>query len=208
MTLRDIKLEALKLMGVDTIAETDESLDSIATDDNYKDYMAGMAGAINRAYSRIESKETLPVKTHMLDEPQAVASGLYSRYDLSAIADLDKVERVTYDDGDRYYNGNCDFQFEGDTLILNRIHKGKYIVLYRPRIPRVLSTTSNETELSFPDKIAVLIPYFIVGDLFRGDELRDANEMRNYFEAGLDEIQEQQVNKQGRVDITYNFMEM
>ena len=86
------------------------------------------------------------------------------------------------------YEGNAEFRMEGNVLVLPLFTDEVYTVLYYPSIPRITSETSDEEELSIPDKIAAHIPYFVKGDLFRDDEPNEANEARNWFEAAMEQI--------------------
>lgn len=54
--------------------------------------------------------------------------------------------------------------------------------------PYVLRTTPDAEELRMPEGIAVLLPYYIAGDLYRHEEPAQAAEWRNYYEAGMSQF--------------------
>lgn len=57
MTITDIKKEALKLMFTNQDNEIDtQDIDTLASDENYGDYLNNMNGSINRALVRLKSK--------------------------------------------------------------------------------------------------------------------------------------------------------
>ncbi len=207
MKLGEIKMQALRLMFVTATADHEgEDLSILAGDEECKDYIAGMPGAINRCFANLESRDVLPVKRAVLSKFSGEVYGGSVRYTLSSILpDLFKVERVVWEREKGGYNSSVGYTREGDTLLLSEIADGeRYIILYRPRIKRVTSLTDNETEIDIPDHIAALIPYFIKGELFRIDEPDEAQEARNLYEAGLLDIAYESQGVQGKVKTVYS----
>ena len=208
MKYGDILIEALKLMFVNMGNDISaDELDTYAQDDNYKSYLVNMPGSINRCFSAIEHKGVLPSKAKVLSLSEGVASGAFVRFNLSSIIeDFYDVDRVVSETDDGEYCGDCDYQTEGDTLVLDRYEEDEttYTILYRPTIPRVNSLTDKDTEIAIPENIATLIPYFIKGDLYRDDEPNEASEARNWFEAGIEEIYLKRANKSGRVKSVFS----
>ena len=136
-----------------------------------------------------------------------VASGAFIRFNLpSLIENFYDIDRVVSETSDGEYCGDCDYQTEGDTLVLERYDDEDitYTVLYRPTIPRVDSLTDDDWEIPVPENIAALIPYFVKGDLYRDDEPNEASEARNWFEAGIEEILLRKTNKVSRVKTIYS----
>ena len=182
MKLGEIKIEALKLMFASyEIDFTEAQLNEKAASDTYRDYLINMPGAINRAFAVIENKGVLPSKSIEVDS--AV---------LKLPADVLAVDRVVYK-GKGEYIPNFPYALEGNTLILHdQIREGEqYTLYYKPRITRVSSGTSNEkdlTEYGIPDYIAVYIPYFIKGELYREEQPGEASEAHNLFMKALDEL--------------------
>ena len=201
MRIGDIKAEALRIMFVnnDDMIKVD-SLSDLAGLENYRTYLLNMNGSINRCFSAIERKRVLPLKEFVLSQSNALASGYFSRFDLSdLIPDFYDLERVVYE-CDEAYIGDLDYRREGNTLILNRVNSdGVYRALYYPRIKRLTDLSGYLEELDVPDEIACLIPYFIKGDLYRDDEPNEASEARNWFEQGIDELVQQRAEKHGSV---------
>lgn len=208
MKYGDIKIEALKLMFVnmgDDISA--DKLEKYEQDDTYNSYLVNMPGSINRCFSVLENKSVLPPKAKDLAVSDGVASGAFIRFDLTVvISDFYDIERVASETADGEYCGDCDYQREGDTLVLERYDDEdiRYIVLYRPMIPRVKSNTDSDFELPLPENIASLIPYFIKGDLYRDDEPNEASEARNWFEASIDEILSRKTNKVNKTKTVYS----
>lgn len=208
MKYGDIKIEALKLMFVNMGDDiTIDKLETYEQDDTYNAYLVNMPGSINRCFSALESKGVLPSKSKTLTALEGVASGAFIRFDLpSTIDNYCDIDRVVSETADGEYCGDCDYQIEGDTLVLERFDDEDitYTVLYRPTIPRVELLTDNEWEVPIPENIVALIPYFVKGDLYRDDEPNEASEARNWFESGIEEILLRKTNKVSRIKTVYS----
>ena len=204
MKLKDIKLETLRMMGV-TAVINDEDLTRLAADEECKDYMAYMPGAINRCFSNLEGRDVLPIKRAVLSPFSGESYGGGVRYELpQAVPDLFKIERIAYESQRYGYTGHVGYTKEGDTLLLREIGEGeRYIILYRPRLRRITSFTDDETELDIPENIASLVPYFVKSELFRQDEPDEAQEARNWYEGGLADIISEAEAVQTRVQSVY-----
>ena len=202
MKLGEIKIEALKLMFVNyNIDFNIEELPNLALDENYGSYLVNMPGAINRCFASIEEKGVLPVKTYILNKNEGLASDYYMRFDLpSIIDDYFDVERIVCEPKSGEYIGDYEYFREGNVLVIQNFSEGdKYILLYRPKINRIDSLTEDIEEINIPDNIAVNIPYFIKGDLYRDDEPNEASEARNWYEAAMDSLLNSRANKISRV---------
>lgn len=208
MKYGDIKIEALKLMFINMGDDiTVDKLDTYAQDDTYSGYLVNMPGSVNRCFSVLESRGVLPPESKTLTASDGVASGAFIRFNLpSLIENFYNIDRVVSETSDGEYCGDCDYQTEGDTLVLERYDDEDitYTVLYRPTIPRVESLTDDDWEIPVPENIAALIPYFVKGDLYRDDEPNEASEARNWFEAGIEEILLRKTNKVSRVKTIYS----
>ena len=208
MKYGDIKIEALKLMFINMGDDiTVDKLDTYAQDDTYSGYLVNMPGSVNRCFSVLESRGVLPPESKTLTASDGVASGAFIRFNLpSLIENFYDIDRVVSETSDGEYCGDCDYQTEGDTLVLERYNDKDitYTVLYRPTIPRVESLTDDDWEIPVPENIAALIPYFVKGDLYRDDEPNEASEARNWFEAGIEEILLRKTNKVSRVKTVYS----
>ena len=207
MKLGEIKMQALRLMFVQATADHEsDDLSVLKSDEECKDYLANMPGAINRCLANLESRNVLPIKRAILSRFSGEVYGGCVRYELSAILpDLFKVERVVWEREKGGYNSSVGYTGEGDTLLLAEIADGeRYIILYRPRVKRVTPLSDDATELDIPEHIAALIPYFIKGELYRIDEPDEAQEARNLYEAGLAEIVQESCGVQSKVKTVYS----
>ena len=212
MKLGEFKLEALKLMfvelGYNENYDTNELIERIAYNENYRDYMYNMPGAINRCFSILEEKRVLPTKRKELIRQETGSNGVL-RFDLDLIEDFFDIDRVVYDNDNGEYVGSCDYQREGNVIILPPIgEEERYTVLYKPRLQRITSKTDNGMDVPIPDHIAAYVPYFIKGDLYRDDEPNEASEARNWFEAAIESTLESRANKVNGVQNTYSQTEM
>ena len=208
MTLGEIKLEALRIMFVDaiTLFEKNDALESLEEETECKDYLAGMPGAINRCFANLESRDILPQKRAVLSDFPGEKFGGRIRYVLSEfIPDFFKIERIVKENQRGGYDSSVDYSKEGDTLVIAECEEDeRYIIIYRPKLQRVTALTDNETEIQLPDNIAALVPYFIKSELYRIDEPDEAQEARNWYEAGITEIAFENDTVQGRVKSVYS----
>lgn len=211
MKLGRIKIETLKLMFAspnDVLTERD--LPIYTTSEQYKVYIAAMPGAINRCFADMESKRVIPVKNRYLSEEDGEVYGdaIQVRYNLKdIITDLGTLERVTCETVYGAYNGDCEYSREGDTIILPNIREEhRYNVLYRPKMEIVSTGTSDNTEIPLPDYLAIQIPYFVKGEIYRDDEPNEASEARNWYEAAMQQFigeENMKGNHQGAVQSVY-----
>lgn len=201
MKLGEIKIEALKLMfatGNRDVGVSD--LEGMVHEEEYADYLLAMPGAVNRCFAVLEERRVLPTKSYTMKSGCCDAA--------TEIPDFFDVDRIVYD-GPRGYDSCCEYAREGDLVfITNYDAAGTYRLLYKPSLKRIGSLTSEEYELDIPDRIACLIPYYIKGDAFRIDEVDEAQEAFNRFEAALLEISKREDGVQQRVSDRYSFMEV
>lgn len=189
MKIGDIKIEALKLMfssyDWDYSAEQMEELEA---SEQFRDHLINMPGAINRCFAAIENKGVLPCKSHTYTGKEGDIDAVSINMS-TAVSDFLDVDRVSYRGKFGDYQPSFPFMREGDTLLLEGIYPGDtYTVMYRPRISRVYSDSTELSELGVPDRIAAFIPYFIKGDLFREEDAAEASNARAWFEAAMDEL--------------------
>jgi len=191
MTIGEIKLDAMNLMFARS-----ESLETLEQDENYRDYMINLTGAINRSFSSIEEKRVLPTKAKALTN--GVVRGTWLRFEYNEF----DIDRIVFE-SDTEYRGSVSYMVEGDNLVVEN-KTGTYTLIYRPTIPRITSITLNSTELDIPDSIASAIPYYIKGDLYRDDEPDEASEARAYYEAQMSQIQKKSDGVQRCVEARYS----
>lgn len=207
MTLGEIKIETLKLMF--TNLDNDIRVDTLGVnllDENYRDYLINMPGGINRCFSSLEEKRVLPSRSMQLNFTDGLASGSYWRYDLNKISDFFDIERIVRESDDGEYDGDYEWRREANILVLANDEDATYTLIYKPRLARITSSTSNDTELGIPDYIASYIPYFLKGELYRDDEPNEASEARNWYEQAMEELLLSQTNngKINRVKEVYS----
>ena len=211
MKLGEIKIEALKLMfaNYNTDIDIDKIID-LYDDENYGYYLVNMNGSINRCFSALEEKLVLPSKNFVLNKTLAEVSCGKMRFNLDEIlTDYFAIDRVIYENEYGEYNGNINFEMEGNVLVLPEIGaRESYRLLYKPSLERVSADTEEDTELNIPNSIATHIPYFIKGDLYRDDEPNEASEARNWFEQAMTELHSKQDTNMNRVDTIFSQTEM
>ena len=208
MKLGDIKIEALKLMfanGHEDIGV--EQIETMEQTEEYGDYLIAMNGSINRCFADLESRCILPVKSFSLPGGEKEnKEPLY--FDLEEqISDYFYIERLIYEaDGAVWEEDELESYLLGNTLLLPWFdgEKEGYRVVYRPKLERLLPYTSNDTELAVPEYIAAIIPYWIKSELYRGDEVNEAGEARNWYEAAIRQAQSVGGRKQGRSKSVYS----
>ncbi len=218
MKLGEIKIEALRLMFAgDQKDMTVDSLIIMNYEEEYRDYLLKMPFAINRCFSLLEEKRVLPTKSVSINSKKDFFEGdkqasppkpVFINKEIELPEDFFDVERIVYDGPDGY-RSNCEYYREGDKLFIkNREIKGEYRLLYKPSLPRITSMTPNNEELLIPDRIACFIPYFIKAELFRMDEPDEANEARNWFEAAIESISNNNGGVQTHVEDKFSFEEV
>lgn len=200
MKLGEIKIEALKLMFAGYGDElTVDNLEDYLTDENYKNYLVNMPGAINRCFSVLEHKKVLPLCSVPLFMEQAEEVHGRLRFDLKEqIKDFCSIERVVID-GKNGYESAQPYTIEAGVLVLSAEaaeDDAVIRVLYRPKLARLTFASGDHLDLAVPDDIACHIPYFIKGDLYREDEPEEAGEARNFFEAAMEEIKRNEMPDQ------------
>lgn len=203
MKIGEIKVEAIKLMfanyGFDMSIN---DLQKMLADENYGSYIVNMNGSIARALDRIENACVVPLKRKEISFEDCQLDKYFLSFDTNKIDDLFLIDRVTarYSNGE--YDGNANYSIEGDILLLDN-KATTYTILYYPTIKTVNESVLDTDELWIPDKIARLIPYFIKGDLYQEEEPDLAADARNIFEASLDDLKNQNQNKQNYIHQVY-----
>jgi len=191
MTLNDIKKAALALMFTnysDDLADVD--VDTLSSEE-YTQYLVNMNASINRCLGRIESAGVLPLKTQEITTATTGSvSGNFARYDLSLLANLFKsVSRIAKESASGEYIPSVKYHLEGTTVVLPPLETGeKYIIIYRPKAPRVSIGSPSYAVVNVPENIAEIIPYYIKADLYEEDEPDLALQARNIFESLLAQL--------------------
>ena len=197
MKVGDIKIEAIKLMFTNYAYDMSiDDLQRMISDENYGSYIVNMNGSIARAIDRIENACVVPVKRRTIKANEITPGAVFDRFDTSKIPDLFQIDRLTaeYPDGD--YDGNAEYEEEGEILLIRHDGAVSHTLLYYPKIKTVDENVLDSDEFWIPDNIARIIPYFVKGDLYQEEEPKLAADARNIFEASLDDLRKQPVNKQ------------
>ena len=210
MKLGEIKLEALMMIFPSeafnvTEENISEALEVRKGDSNYADYLAAMPGIINRCFGLLENKGVLPTKQVELTVDGTEREMV--RCDLKAlIPDYGILERVAFEGaGGTGYTSECDYMRESaDMILLPYMGKGKFILIYTPRLSRVSLISSEGTEvLQGRDDIASLIPYYIKSELRYTEDPEDSKLARQLFEDGLKGLASHKEGHQGKVETVY-----
>lgn len=213
MKLGEIKLEALRLMFASYNEElTVEQLSALTHSQEYGQYLIAMPGSINRCFADLELRGVLPLKSAALAREAAEEVCGMLRWELPRVlADyLAPVCLICEWEGGSFTETELAQYREGDILrlpIFDPERKG-YRLVYRPRLPRILSYTDDTVELPIPDRIAAFIPYWIKGELFREDEPGEAGEARNWYEVAMDRAVAFAADRRGSVRSVYSMTEV
>lgn len=187
MKLGEIKLESLRLMGVNDENLILEKIDNYKQDDLYREYLERMNGAINRAISRLMMFKAIPLKKVEVTETQSFLQ--FIKFDLNTIVpDLNSIERVLYIDK---YNKikETDFETLGSEVMIENLKDYQSIIVeYSPKVESITDQTSEDKELAIPETMARMIPYFVKGELYETDEPEISATARNIFESALSEF--------------------
>ena len=208
MTLGEVKLEALRLIDGSRVLELgDDQLVDALGDETLGYYLSRMVGAINRALGAIERAGVLPCRRYVITREvcEATLREDVLRFDARAvIPDYGEAVRLVVEHGDGY-DGAAEYRREQDVLLLADFDDtARYALLYRPRLTRVHAGTDDQTEMEGPDEpLCALIPYFIKGDLFRGDDPDEADAAMMVFRTGLAEARRSESGVQRAVRTVY-----
>lgn len=190
MTLGEIKIEALKLMFASYERDFSVSdLDLLSASEAYRDYLINMPGAINRAYAVLENSGVLPSASVDITASVKRCKNGTCEYDTSVLKDFLAVDRIIFKGNDGEYLPECSYRTEGRVLIIPEYPSdGHYILLYRPHLTRVTASTENGDVSGIPENIAVFIPYFIKGELYREEEPDEATIAHDLFMSAIDGV--------------------
>ena len=204
MKLGDIKAEALKLMFVSYGEDiTAEGLNDLGGIESFRAYLVNMNGSINRCFADIERRRILPVKSIQLKSEDGDLINGRMQFDLSSTQDFFDIDRLIFD-GAESYDGDHSYIREGDRIIICDFDENaNYRILYYPTIRRIDEGFSNTEDVPIPNAIAVNIPYFVKGDLYREDEPNEASEARNWYEEAMESIENNKGNRFTHIDSRY-----
>ena len=168
MKLGEIKLQAVRVGFPDFFFSCDENnpeslvatIHALKRNASFSGFVEACTGAINRAFAYIEAKGLGQVSC--VDYFSNLCKKRKGGYiELPMPKDATCVERVVFQNGDgRYY---FTFEVEGESIITED-KEGTYTVVYRKRIPRVTSVTSDTYEVEGPEGLIEYVPYFVAAE--------------------------------------------
>ena len=205
MKLREIKMQALRLMHADVQIVHDAEVADLEWDNNYGPLYAGMPAAINRCFADIEARHILAPKRVLLTGGEV--SGSRCRFSLDGIKDFSEVAYISCEKGKMLIEDHP-FTYEEENVIrVDGYDAGaSYYLYYYRALPRVWDTTKNDTELPLPDALAAAVPWFVMSEIFRVDEPGEANDGRNHYEAAVEQYAAlRRVRRQGAVQTVFGY---
>ena len=188
MKLGEIKAQAITIMFPQATIKLDTPSDEgiiraiyeMKSNPNFESILEGSIGAINRAFSYIELNDLS--ETKCVDVPSSLCKRQNDKILLPKENDLLRVERVLFHTYDKAIQQEFDIGNEG---ILTKYRQGVYTVIYKRKIPRITSVTSDAYEPELPYGMAEYIPYFIASDLARDENEALAKYALDHFENGI-----------------------
>ena len=188
MKIGEMKAQAITLMFPSFSVKLDESSDEdiiraiyeMKSNPNFEGILEGSIGAINRAFSYIESRGYSTLRC--VDIPSSKCEKRNGKIALPLCQDSFKVERVLFHTEERTFE--LDFNIENES-ILTKSKNGVYTVVYRMKIPRITRVTSDAYKPELPQGMAEYIPYYIVSDLAREENEELAKYALDHFEKGV-----------------------
>lgn len=202
MKLGIIKAEAMRLMHVDRELHED-NVDELSYDDNYSDLYNSVVGAINRCFGDLEMRRILPLGRVQLND--LTGKGRWRRFRYDQIPDLFEPVRLVVE-ADDYLDDDHPFFLEGDgSLRVDDFDpRSDYYLFYHKKIERITTATANNKEICLPDALVEAIPWYVMGDVYRADEIGEAGEARNFYEAMVAQyVDGLNVRRQGTVRTVY-----
>lgn len=204
MKLKDIMIESLKLM----FASYDRdlalvSVDDLKADSAYRDYIYNMPPAINRAFAIIENKGVLREIAKIYNSENTERWQNVSVPEEIPSADgvlggcLTRIDYRVLHQGVRVAFSDIIGRSDGNVLLPSVIGGEQYDVFYSPKIHRVTSETPENTDIPIPDELAALIPYYVKGELYREEDVGEADNARAWFTAGVNEIVSREIKPTG-----------
>ena len=203
MTLKEIKMQALRLMHMDVQIVHDADVAGLEWDPNYGPLYEGMVGAINRCYADLEGRRILPQKRVRLTGGEG--KGRWHRFSYAEAEDFFEIARLDVESG-AHIDDNHPFVYEEDGVLrVDDFDAGaEYYLYYYPALPRVWETTRNSEEVPLPEQLARAVPWFVMSEIFRVDEPGEANDGRNHYEAMVEQyVDGLRERRQGAVQTVY-----
>lgn len=179
MTWLDIKTASLQKMYA--ISGND-----VTEDDVTRDYLAAMPYAANEGLQRLATVGKYLILTGTITQ-DGTQSGVV-RHDLSELTDFYSVSEIYFENDEGYGKAsNCTVE-AGRYLTCDGTIKGTWTVYYNSYPQIITSSTPDETVMNLDPEMGVLLPLYIVSQLYKDDDISISTVYRNEFEAGLDDL--------------------
>ena len=189
MKLGEIKIQSLMLIfpsesleyGKNNVVEVVFNLKS---NPSYAQYLSASVGAINRAFSIIESEGLSGLDVMTLKSVKSKREGGYTVFDLSEQREISQVQGVyfnTYQD-----KISVDFYVAGNLLYVKGNINGEKITLeYLKKIEKISHESDDNREILFDYGIEEQIPYYVKADLIFAENQEESDRARSLFENAL-----------------------
>ena len=184
-----IQAESLRLIfqGSNEVI-SDNALDRYREEATFRVYLSGMPGAFNRCMQDLEAKQVPPAASFSVRREDGEESGGTVRIPLQDVVPEFAGLRGIAVEGAGY--GLTEYREEGEILVLpvSYFDDGVVRVVYTKKLPRVTADTPDGFSVMLPEAVCAWIPYFIASELYRSDEPGEAGEMRNRYEASMEQL--------------------
>ena len=186
MKLGEIKIQSLMLIfpsealeyGKNSVAEV---IFNLKSSPSYAQYLSASVGAINRAFSIIESEGLSGFDVITLKNVKSKREGGYTVFDLSEHTEISSVRGV-------YFNTcrdkiSVDFYTTGSLLyVRGNINGDKITLEYLKKIEKITHASDDNREIVFDFGIEEQIPYFVKADLILAENQEESDRARSLFE--------------------------
>lgn len=171
MNWGQIQIESLKKMFLNSDDLVIEKLSDYKKDKKYKTYLFAMAQAANEAIMYILENVQPLIKKHIILKSDD------NRFDLNTLVNFKRLYQVVNIDG--YFS---DYEIEGNNQLVIKDWKCGEIVIYYEATPDLLtSSTKDEKTIELPLHLAITLPLYIAGELYKEDDVQLSTIYMNEF---------------------------
>ncbi len=181
MTWKDIKRATLQHLFVIEGG-------TVVISDVTKPYLNSMPMAANEGIYLLASAGGAGIRSLSFDKKRG--SGSYERFDMNLYAkDFRSFTGEVYAERNGERKRVYGFLTEASSiLVLPSQLEGEITVYYNPLPEVVSSETPDEQEIGLIPMASSLLPLYMASQLFKDDDMRQAVQLRNEFEAGLERL--------------------
>lgn len=204
MKIGEIKLQSIalmypeyKLVYTPDDASITSTLEALSLDPSFSDYLSSMVGAINRALVCFEIKGLTKAKEIKISTSECEAVS-FNRVKIP----LDKKEVLYVESVFDSCGTSLDFEDTQELFVQRGTFKG-YTIKYKERLPKISHVTGNNFVIPLNEELLMLIPYFVKGELLRGESPSEAEASRKEFEGLLCEYEKRCAREQKEVYSIY-----